>query len=107
MMLYNCCILLVYGYFINVDSAMSHNFKQDQKQFNCANGTLLSSVVCIPEGYLKGEVPKTPTVVKTSIEINNILEVNDKKMRITLDFYQELTWMDNRIKTNVLYFDDE
>ena len=71
--------------------------QEDTKHF-CKKGTLLSSSVCVPDGYLKGEVPETPTVVRTRIEINNILEVNDKKMRITLDFYQELLWVDNRIK---------
>ena len=101
MMCFYCCVLLLYVYYINIESVIAHKFKEHQKEFNCASGTLLSSVVCIPEGYLKGEVPKTPTVVKTRIEINNILEVNDKKMRITLDFYQELMWMDNRIKTNL------
>ena len=73
---------------------------QDGKN-ECGNGTLLSSLVCIPVGYLKGEVPEKPTLVKTRIEVNNILEVNDKKMRITLDFYQELIWIDNRIKTKL------
>ena len=54
----------------------------------CSNGTLLSSSVCIPRGYIKGEAPKGPTIVSTKIEINNIREVNDKKMRITIDFYK-------------------
>ena len=65
----------------------------------CRNGTLLSSFVCIPGGYIKGEAPRGPTIVSTKIEINNIREVNDKKMRITIDFYQELSWRDNRLKT--------
>ena len=46
-------------------------------------------------------MPKRPTDVITSFEINNIREVNDKEMRITIDFYQELIWIDNRIKTNI------
>ena len=57
---------------------------------DCKEGTFLSSSVCIPSGYLKGEVPDSPTIVNTKLEINNIREVNNKKMRITLDFYQEL-----------------
>ena len=71
----------------------------DKGLLDCENGTLLSTTVCIPEGYLIGEVPDKPTVVETKIEINNIREVNNKKMRLTLDFYQELKWIDNRIKT--------
>ena len=43
----------------------------------CEGGTLLSSSVCVPIGYRKGEVPKAPTMVNTRIEINNIREIND------------------------------
>ena len=81
-------------------SSNNHSIKAIE-QWHCNNGTLLSSSVCVPYGYLKGEVPEKPTIVKTRIEINNILEVSDKKMRMTLDFYQELLWIDNRIKINL------
>ena len=73
--------------------------KNEDIYVHCENGSLLSSKVCIPRGYIKGEAPKSPTIVNTKIEINNIREVNDKKMRITIDFYQELSWRDNRITT--------
>ena len=79
----------------------STNSTHINEEWHCNNGTLLSSSICIPYGYLKGEVPEKPTIVKTRIEINNILEVSDKKMRMILDFYQELFWIDNRIKTNI------
>ena len=74
---------------------------KSENHLDCNNGTLLSQNICLPSGYLEGEVPEKPTIVTTRIEINNIREVNDKKMRITLDFYQELLWVDNRIKTNL------
>ena len=86
---------------LNLNSSISPVPTFQDGKNECKNGTLLSSLVCIPEGYLKGEVPDKPTVVRTRIEINNILEVNDKKMRITLDFYQELIWVDNRIRTKL------
>ena len=73
------------------------------KKLECNQGTFLSSTVCIPDGYLIGEVPDAPTVVNTKLEINNIREVSNKKMRITLDFYLELFWIDDRIKTSLLY----
>ena len=79
----------------------SVNIKEDSELY-CKSGTLLSTSVCIPNGYLKGEPPEKPTKVNAKIEINNIREVDDKKMRITLDFYQELSWMDNRIITRFL-----
>ena len=72
------------------------------RSLNCENGSLLSQNICLPRSYLEGEVPEKPTIVGTIIEINNIREINDKKMRITLDFYQELVWTDNRIKTNLM-----
>ena len=74
----------------NISSLSSANVTHKQSESGCEGGTLLSAYVCIPKGYLVGEVPEVPTIVNTRIEINNILEVNDKKMRITLDFYQEL-----------------
>ena len=54
-----------------------------ERRLDCEKGTLLSKSVCVPEGYLQGEVPKAPTVVSTKLEINNIREINDKMMRIT------------------------
>ena len=82
-----------------VTSIPSQTSKNEERKLDCENGILLSTSVCIPEGYLKEEVPEIPTVVNTRIEINNIREVNDKNMRITLDFYQELLWADTRIRT--------
>lgn len=86
---------------LSVNSIPSSSSKNDVWRLDCQNGTLLAASVCLPEGYLKEEIPEIPTVVNTRIEINNIREVNEKKMRITLDFYQELIWVDNRIKTRL------
>ena len=96
--------IFVYINFVNslsATSSPSSTSKYAERKLDCENGTLLSTSVCIPEGYLKEEVPEIPTVANTKIEINNIREVIDKKMRITLDFYQELIWVDNRIKTRL------
>lgn len=79
----------------------SLSLKYETNRLDCSNGTLLSKSVCVPFGYLKGEVPDTPTKVKTTIEINNIREIDDRRMRLTLDFYEEFKWIDNRIKTNL------
>ena len=75
---------------------------KEEMELKCKKGTMTSSKICIPKGYIKEEVPEVPTVVNTKIEINNIREVNDKKMQITLDFYQEMSWIDNRINTRFL-----
>ena len=77
----------------------NENGEKEKTRIECKNGFLLSDLICVPEGYIKGEVPKRPTDVVNSLEINNIREVNDKEMRITIDFYQELVWRDDRIKT--------
>jgi len=53
----------------------------------------------VPKGYLKGEAPGPSTVVHTRIEINNIRDIDDKKMRITLEYYHDMRWIDNRIRT--------
>jgi hypothetical protein len=68
---------------LNVTSIPLPISKNEERTLDCENGTLLSTSVCIPEGYLKEEVPEIPTVVNTKMEINNIREVNDKKMLIT------------------------
>ena len=83
---------------INAEPTASIISAVQKNELNCKDGTWLSSSVCIPKGYIKGEAPQSPTLVLTKIEINNIREVNDKKMRITIDFYQELAWNDNRLK---------
>ena len=82
-----------------IDDSLSS--EENEIAIACENGNLLSIHVCLPKGYTKAEVPKKPTNVITTFEINNIREVNDKEMRITIDFYEELIWIDNRIKTNI------
>ena len=98
--LFLICLRIIFAKNVNVTGISSLNHEEDFKQLDCERGTLLSSSVCVPEGYLKGEAPGPNTDVNTKIEINNIREVNDKKMRITLDYYQELLWIDNRIMTS-------
>lgn len=66
----------------------------------CPGGHLISSSICLPNGYRKGELPKIPLEVNTAIEVNNIREVDDKKMTVSLEFHPQLVWADNRIKTN-------
>ena len=75
------------------DSQMRH-------RHSCNGGQSLAASVCLPKGYNLGEVPKIPIEVLTIFEINNIREINDKKMTVTFEFYQEMTWIDNRIQTN-------
>ena len=77
-----------------IDNSLSS--EENAIAIDCENGNLLSIHVCLPKGYTKAEVPKKPTNVITTFEINNIREVNDKEMRITIDFYEELIWIDNR-----------
>ena len=85
------------GNLVETETVAPTSFLMQENTFNCEYGTWISSSVCIPKGYIKSEPPKAPTIVTTKIEINNIREVNDKKMRITIDFYQELEWRDNRL----------
>ena len=84
---------------------MEMNEKIESK-IQCEHGILLSEKACVPEGYPKGEVPKKPTDVVTRFEINNIREINDKEMRLTIDYYQDLIWRDDRIKTKLSDEDD-
>ena len=90
-------VLINSGNLVETETVAPTSFLMQENAFNCEYGTWISSSVCIPKGYIKSEPPKAPTIVTTKIEINNIREVNDKKMRITIDFYQELEWRDNRL----------
>lgn len=97
LLLLNFCLIHCQG--STLPSSQLNNISN--KELECRYGHFLSSSVCIPMGYLTGEVPDPPTVVNTKLEINNIREVSNKKMRITLDFYLELFWIDDRIKTSL------
>ena len=70
------------------------------KNVKCPGGMLLSSSICLPNGYRKGELPTVPVEINTAIEVNNIREIDDKKMTISLEFHPQLVWADNRISTN-------
>ena len=66
----------------------------------CPGGVLLSSSICIPHGYRKGEPPKIPVEIHTAIEVKNIREIDDKKMTVSLEFHPQFAWCDDRIVTN-------
>ena len=82
----------------------SPDFTKDLVNVKCKNGKSLSSSICLPEGYNLGEVPAIPSIIHTIFEINNIREIDDKKMTVTFEFYQQLTWIDDRI---ILTLSDE
>ena len=67
----------------------------------CYKGKSLSSSVCLPHDYNLGEVPDIPAMIHTIFEINNIRDIDDKKMTVTFEFYQQLTWVDDRILSNL------
>ena len=67
---------------------------------NCPGGRLLSSSICLPNGYRKGELPKIPLEINTAIQVNNIRNVDDKKMTVSLEFHPQFIWADSRIVTN-------
>ena len=71
-----------------------------QDNVNCLGGRLLSSSICLPNGYRKGELPKIPLEVNTAIQVNNIRNVDDKKMTVSLEFHPQFIWADGRIVTN-------
>lgn len=92
-------IILVHKTFQQENKLPQHTPKHDR--LDCKGGKSLSSSVCLPKEYNLGEVPTIPSVIRTIFEINNIREINDKKMTVTFEFYQELTWIDKRILANL------
>lgn len=102
---YSYMILFLYVYYVNyfnTAKVVSHKTSQNMEMLACEGGTLLANSVCIPQTYLKGQVPTIPTIVASRIEITNIRDVNDKKMRISLEMYLETLWIDNRLETSLL-----
>ena len=98
-----CLFLFVTSSFQHENSLSTHQSNKNHKKKieHCKGGKSLSTSVCLPKGYNLGEIPSIPIVILTTFEINNIREINDKKMTVTFEFYQELTWIDNRIQTNL------
>ena len=70
-------------------------------EIDCPGGFLLSAAICLPFGYRKGEPPRTPTEINTAMAINNIREIDDTKMTVSLEFQSQLVWTDKRIVTNL------
>ena len=86
------------------EHSVNEGLKEIEPFIGCRGGVLLSSSICLPFGYRKGELPKIPLEINTAIDVNNIREIDDKKMTVTLEFHHQLVWADNRIITN---FTDE
>lgn len=94
-------VLLV---FLNYCISVTHQTTQvlkDNHEIECPGGTLLSSRICIPQGYRKGEPPNKPVEIRTSLSIEHIREIDDRQMTITLEISPILSWVDNRIITNL------
>jgi hypothetical protein len=86
------------------DSATEEFNDAKKYEIHCPGGFRLSSSICLPLGYRNGELPQTPTEINTAIAINNIREIDDKKMTVSIEFHPQLVWADKRIVTN---FTDE
>ena len=83
-----------------VESTIITEYIEAENYVDCPGGILLLSSVCLPKGYRKGEPPTVPIEINTAIEVNNIREIDDKKMTVSLEFHPQLVWADNRILTN-------
>lgn len=87
-----------------IEQSLKEGSDDSEHFIACPGGILLGSTICIPHGYRKGELPKIPLEINTAIEVNNIREIDDKKMTVSLEFHPLLVWADDRIITN---FTDE
>lgn len=71
------------------------------------NGTLCSegesTRICIPNDYMKFELPSTdePTTVSIGVDIKDIPKVKDKDFSITLNAYFIAKWRDVRLQIEV------
>ena len=76
-------------------------YEDEEYSVNCPGGTLLSPNICIPSGYRKGELPMIPLEINAAIEVNNIREIDDKKMTVSLEIHPQLLWPEPRINANL------
>lgn len=64
--------------------------------------SFLSNLVADPQGYDLDEAPQQegggPLLIEASINLSNILEVDEKHQLITLETSLRLYWVDKRIK---------
>ena len=58
--------------------------------------------ICIPEDYMKFELPSTtePTTVTIGVDIKDIPKVKDKDFSITINAYFMAQWKDTRLEIN-------
>ena len=58
--------------------------------------------ICIPEDYMKFELPSTtePTTVTIGVDIKDIPKVKDKDFSITINAYFMAQWRDARLEIN-------
>ena len=70
-----------------IGESVKKRFRNDDTSVDCPGGILLAPTICIPYGYRKGELPKIPLEINTAIEVNNIREIDDKKMTVSLEFH--------------------
>ena len=76
-------------------------FNEEEYSVDCPGGILLSPNICVPNGYRKGELPMIPLEINTAIEVNNIREIDDKKMTVSLEIHPQLLWPEPRINANL------
>ena len=62
------------------------------------------TIICIPEDYMKFELPSTdaPTLVSIGVDIKDIPKVKDKDFSITINAYFIAKWRDVRLQINDL-----
>ena len=78
------------------NNTLVNTYKSD---WNCTNGILLSSSVCLPHDYDRRTPPSNITNVTVVYSFGNFREVNDKKMTILFDVMIEHIWRDSRLST--------
>merc|ERR1719210_1908263 len=71
---------------------------QGRRGFMCSAG--ISKQICLPDDYSKFELPIAEGVnnISISIEIDEVLRINDKDYSITFATYFNVEWTEHRLK---------
>lgn len=66
--------------------------------FGCGSGQIIDGV-CLPDGYSRLHRPSTAEadVIKVSLDIADILEIDDRQNTVTFETYFNLEWQEKRL----------
>lgn len=64
------------------------------------NGQLITDTICRPVNYIDTDLPRIPMIIKSTLVMEGIRDVDEKSMTITLTLWLNINWIDNKLIGN-------